>query len=165
MYQYIGYMKLFLKKMHLIIKEENKNLLLIVFSFSYTTKLFAWTSTSSVVSIFFKSLYGILFNLLSNVVFPAPPHPTIMHLTRRMGSFSFRLRNFFNFFSSIWCFVLSLNEMQIAGKQFVYIDHTMQCSSITMETLSKLTCFPPLCDTTTIMKELTSIKLAVDITW
>lgn len=101
-------------------KKKMKKILLIVFSFSNTSKMFAWTSTSSVVSIFFRSLNCTFCNLLRNVVFPAPPHPTIMHLTWRRVN-SPLLRNFLSLFSSICIFVSPLNIMKFAGKWFVYL--------------------------------------------
>lgn len=60
-----------------------ENLLLMVSLSSNTSKLFTWTSTISVDSIFLSSLYGTFCNLFRRVVFPAPAHPSIMHLTWR----------------------------------------------------------------------------------
>lgn len=50
-----------------------------MFSFFNTSKMFTWTSTSSVTLIFFRSSKFAFCNLLKSVVFPAPLHPSIMH--------------------------------------------------------------------------------------
>lgn len=76
-----------------------ENLLLMVSLSSNTSKLFTWTSTISVDSIFLSSLYGTFCNLFRRVVFPAPAHPSIMHLTWRMVR-SPLPRNSLIFFSS-----------------------------------------------------------------
>lgn len=97
-----------------------KLLLRIVFSFSDTSKMFSWTSTSSVVLTFFRSLNFAFCNLLRSVVFPAPLHPTIMHLTCRIVNFSL-LRKSVSRISSVCIFVLPVNIMHLQGSIVKYI--------------------------------------------
>lgn len=96
-----------------IVYKKIKTLLWIVFPFSNTLNMFTWTSTSSVILTFFRSLKFTFCNLLKSVVFPAPPHPSIMHLTWRTVIFPLLWKSV-NFSRSIWIFFLSLKIMHFS---------------------------------------------------